>query len=89
MKFESTNYPPTKYSKAVTKQIEGRLDVIRLECRVTKCICCGEELDFDHFDMYDHSGGVGIVAGVPKQWLSVHCDNCNYDVSIWKLRGIK
>ena len=85
MKFNSENYPKTKYNKAITKQLEGALDLIMGEIRKTTCICCGKELSFDTADMYDHRAGRGLVAGVPKQWISFHCHECNYDNSLIKL----
>ena len=85
MNFKSENHPKVKYTKAVTRQLEGALDLIMGEVRKTTCVSCGKELTFDKADMYDHSGGHGLVAGVPKQWISFHCYECNYDNSLIKL----
>jgi hypothetical protein len=85
MKFKSTNFPKVKYDKKVTRQLEGALDLIMGEVRKTTCVSCGKELTFDKAEMYDHYAGRGLVAGVPKQWISFHCYECNYDSSLTKL----
>jgi hypothetical protein len=61
-----------------------KLEEIRKQIKVHICQWCGEELDTDDIDMYEHEGGWDV--GLPKkQWLSVHCHNCGYDWSLWKL----
>lgn len=58
------------------------------------CVCCGVDLvqslpkigSYVVVDMYDHDNGWAVCASFDKpQWLSIHCDNCDYDNSIWKL----
>ena len=86
MDYKSDNYPiQPDYPSEVDVKIKTRLDSLVKEFKRNTCICCGAPLDFDHVDMYDHDGGWGITPEIPKQWLSVHCDNCNYDISLTKL----
>lgn len=82
--YEDVKYP-SFYEGVVNDKIEARLDSLVQEFKIHKCICCGASLNFDHVDMYNHDGGWFITPEIPKQWLSVHCDNCNYDISFTKL----
>jgi hypothetical protein len=57
------------------------------------CVSCGADLvkslpyvgSYIRVDMYDHLDGWLVSERMDKQWLSVHCDKCNYDNSVWKL----
>ena len=48
------------------------------------CAGCGAPLP-DKIDLYPHSGGWQVAGYAGRQWLSVHCDTCEYDSSLWKL----
>ena len=52
-----------------------------------KCRWCGEVLIVEEHDIdyYDHDGGWSVRGFDKKQWLSVHCEKCDYDWSLWKL----
>lgn len=63
--------------EAFTKFIAGS----KLTCRN-----CGEPLHAGNIEYYDHQGGYNLPGfGVP-QWLYHHCQKCNHDLSLWKLR---
>lgn len=74
-----------KIDDALAVKIMTRLDTLVAEMKVHTCPCCGEGLHFDHVDMYDHKYGWGVTPEIPKQWLSVHCPDCDYDISFDKL----
>jgi len=71
--------------------LKCRLAIFSLLKNATKdkCVCCGHKIiphDLDvTVDMYDHDGGWTVCDSLKKQWLSIHCDKCNYDNSLWKL----
>ena len=56
------------------------------------CVSCGADLadslpkvgSYVVVDMYDHDGWA-VSKKLKKQWLSIHCEKCNYDNSLWKL----
>lgn len=62
-----------------------------LENAKLKCVCCGGDLvqslhgSYVVVNMYDHEYGWKVSKHMERQWLSIHCDVCNYDNSIWKL----
>jgi hypothetical protein len=85
MLFKSDNYPKTRYTYDETVRIMNALDDIVGKIEKKVCVCCGKRLDITHVDMYDHDGGWIVTNDIPKQWLSVHCDHCNYDISLNKL----
>lgn len=49
------------------------------------CVNCGATLPMDKVDAYDHHGGWFIITEMPRQWLSIQCRNCKYEVSLTKL----
>jgi len=53
----------------------------------TKCKWCGKVfiVEGSDIDYYDHSDGWTVKGFSKKQWLSVHCETCEYDWSLWKL----
>ena len=85
MDYKDDNYPHKIYSDDISERIKERLDELVTEFNRDNCVCCGAPLDFDHVDMYDHESGWEVDPEVKKQWLSVHCKNCNYDISFTKL----
>jgi hypothetical protein len=86
MDYKTENYPPEPpYSLTIDSKVCERLDVLVCEIKIHKCPLCGKPLEFDHVDMYNHEYGWYITEEIPKQWLSVHCDYCNYDISLNKL----
>lgn len=85
MYFISDNYPPTVYTKEITIKIVESLKIIIEKAKRKSCPICGNTLDFDRVDMYDHAAGWEVIPEIEKQWLSVHCGQCGYDVSINKL----
>ncbi len=52
-----------------------------------KCKWCGKVfiVDESDIDYYDHDGGWSVKGFDKKQWLSVYCEKCEYDWSLWKL----
>ncbi len=49
-----------------------------------KCNWCNGDLN-ETVDAYEHSSGWEVKGFPTKQWLSVRCENCDYDWSLWKL----
>ena len=57
------------------------------------CVSCGADLvktipyagSYVPVNMYDHPNGWSVCDTLEKQWLSIHCDACNYDNSLQKL----
>ena len=45
---------------------------------------CGRILEMDVAQVYDHSGGWGLIGDVLKQWVSFRCE-CGYETSLDKL----
>ncbi len=52
--------------------------------KTTTCRWCGDSLS-TKVDYYEHSGGYDVVGFAKRQWLSVKCQECGYDWSLWKL----
>lgn len=52
-----------------------------------KCPGCNHLLNLTIVDvaMYDHEWGWQVHPDYPKQWLSIQCDYCEYEVSFSKL----
>ncbi len=48
------------------------------------CLICGEPDDLE-VKKYPHEGGVEVEGEPLKQWVYVHCNNCQYDNAWWKL----
>lgn len=49
------------------------------------CVSCGATISLKHIDAYNHRLGWFLTDDVPLQWLSIHCDKCDYDTSLEKL----
>lgn len=56
-----------------------------LDGRLMVCASCQKTLGPVDVSLYDHSGGVHLIAALPKQWVSVDC-SCGYQTSLNKLR---
>jgi len=56
-----------------------------LDDRLMVCASCQKTLGPVDVSLYDHSGGVYLIAALPKQWVSVDC-KCGYQTSLNKLR---
>lgn len=66
----------------MTKSLEDYAkEIKRKECS------CGAKLNIKptNIQHYDHSNGYEVKDFEKKQWLYVHCGNCEYDWAIWKL----
>jgi hypothetical protein len=57
---------------------------ILIEKKKPKCIC-GKPLKGSGINYYEHEGGVHIVGEKEKQWVYVHCDECGFDMALWKI----
>jgi len=55
------------------------------------CICWNHKTGKNNYltgrqiDVYDHDGGRRVVGYKEKQWVSVHCHKCGYNMSLWKI----
>src|SRR5271170_5414980 len=49
-----------------------------------KCFC-GRPLAGLKIKHEDHVGGWRVAGFDKRQWLSVHCEPCNYGLSLWKV----
>ena len=78
----------TVFSDAQSKAIRQKLWHLLIMAKKDVCPACHSKLDMTHVDMYRHQYGWVVLDGCPKQWLSIQCDNCEYEVSLTKL-GIK
>ena len=85
MEFIDDSFPENVYDEETSQRIKDALEGIVSKAKSNKCVCCDHELKMDVVNMYDHSSGWIILPELPRQWLSIHCDNCNYDVSLNKL----
>lgn len=50
------------------------------------CHICGEPLDPANVEYYDHEGGYDLPGFGQPQWLYHHCEGCDHELSLWKLR---
>jgi hypothetical protein len=68
--------------------VQEPIDLIRLGILIDEkkptCIC-GKHLTGRQIDVYDHDGGRRVLGFKEKQWVSVHCFKCGYDMSLWKI----
>jgi hypothetical protein len=78
--FENTQPPQGKEHYAVQS-----VNILVQHATGDLCRSCGETLDMTRVDAYDHNGGWLILGDMPKQWLSIKCDACGYEVSLSKL----
>jgi hypothetical protein len=85
MNFISDNPEPTHYKREVTTLIQKALDVLCNDITNNCCPSCGKPLSIDQIDMYDHEYGWKLTPLVCKQWLSVHCFECDFDISLNKI----
>lgn len=67
--------------------IELMLKLVENKDKV-RCGSCTKQLDEDNLDGFDypHDGGIFINEAGEKLWLYLHCDKCEYDTALWKLR---
>lgn len=84
MDFTNDNYPKNSYDAQTTLDIKTALFDLLKEVTYDKCSDCGETLNLNHVNIYDHDGGLGLIGTIPKQWVSVEC-SCGYHNSINKL----
>lgn len=47
---------------------------------------CGKTLESYNLEHYLHEGGEQVKGYEKPQWLYIHCDNCGYDMALWKIR---
>jgi hypothetical protein len=78
--FENTPPPEGKEDFAVAS-----VNIFVQHASSDLCVSCGETLDMTRVDAYDHAGGWLVLTGMPKQWLSIKCNACGYEVSLTKL----
>jgi hypothetical protein len=75
--------------------VQEPIDLIRLGILIDEkkpsCICFNHKtgknntLTGKQIDVYDHDGGRRVLGFKEKQWVSVHCFKCGYDMSLWKI----
>lgn len=50
-----------------------------------KCLCgaalLGRNIDYRK----PHKDGVNVKGIIGRRWIYVHCDNCGYNMSLWKI----
>lgn len=68
--------------------------VEEIQAKIEQCIkqglgrthcSCGEPIHPEEIEMYPHERGIRIK-NEGRQWVYVHCPECGYDWSLWKLR---
>ena len=84
MDFKTDTVPTPTYTDLQAKRMMECLDFLAKEITRKTCVTCGQELSFDHADIYDHEYGWGLIAEIPKQWISFKCE-CGYENSLNKL----
>ncbi len=88
---------PTMFRITITDQKEASKSLARVRDIMgaalkngttarTKCLNCDEPLDAANIEYYDHEGGYNLPGFGQPQWLYHHCEECNHDLSLWKLR---
>lgn len=86
MIFHDDNFPEKReYDNELKLMVQDKLDDLISQVVTNICPSCGKPLQFNYVDMYDHEYGWHIIPDIPKQWVSVRCHNCKYDVSLNKL----
>jgi hypothetical protein len=50
----------------------------------SRCRWCDSDLP-EEIDAYPHDDGWWVEGESTKMWLSIHCQKCGYDWSLWKL----
>jgi hypothetical protein len=84
MDFKTETLPTPKYTDLQSSRMMDCLDTLVAEATSNKCADCNRLLSFDHADIYDHEYGWGLIAEIPKQWISFKC-SCGYETSLTKL----
>lgn len=68
------------------------LDISKLSAEIDrigpKCNC-GETLRGSNVEHYKHGSGIKVIGYQDLQWIYVHCDNCNYDMALWKIKELR
>lgn len=62
------------------------LDDYKAKIRDLRTPCsCGALLTYDDLEHYDHADGYNVAEFESKQWLYLKCDECGYQMALWKL----
>lgn len=85
MKFNDDNFPKRDYDTDIRLMVQDKLGDLVNQVVTNICPSCGKELQFNYVDIYDHPYGWHVIPEIPKQWISVRCHKCKYNVSINKL----
>ncbi|MDJ0953371.1 MAG: hypothetical protein QNJ81_06805 [Acidimicrobiia bacterium] len=81
VKFEDFHdLPLTVINKAIRAAEE-----LAQSATVGVCVSCGAIVNREVVDAYNHQYGWLLVPEMRKQWLSIHCHKCGYDISLDKL----
>jgi hypothetical protein len=72
------------------RTLAGIIDLVELKNLIDEkepiCIC-GSKLAGHNIKHYGpHSGGDFVKGYNSKRWIYVHCDSCNYDMALWKIK---
>ncbi len=86
MMFRITITDQKEASKSLVRVREVMSTALNNGTTRTACINCGEPLRPENIEYYDHPGGYDLPGFGQKQWLYHHCEECNHDLSLWKLR---
>ena len=87
-----SRYVLVLYVKTMVQELIDLGELSRLiDEKKPSCICFNHKtgknntLTGNQIDVYDHDGGRLVLGFKEKQWVSVHCFKCGYDMSLWKI----
>lgn len=72
-------------TEAEEAKAHSAADALAQQATSDLCVSCGETVPLDTVDAYTHEYGWFLVPGLQRQWLSIRCPHCGYDISLEKL----